>query len=65
MSKSTTIYWNALSPENRERWTSIKGLEGMAEEPTLTIDCFGSRAAIGGRVEPVVALLDVIGYSTD
>ena len=32
MAKSTTTYWNALGPENRERWTSIKGLEGMAEE---------------------------------
>ena len=34
MAKSTTTYWNALGPENRERWTSIKGLEGMAEELT-------------------------------
>ena len=38
MSKSTTTYWNALSPENRERWISIKGMEGMAEELTLSVD---------------------------
>ena len=38
MTKSTTTYWNALSPANRERWTSIKGMEGMAEELTLSID---------------------------
>jgi len=35
MPKSTSTYWNTLSSE---RWTSIKGLEGMAEELTLSID---------------------------
>ncbi len=38
MTKSTSIYWNAFSPENQKRWTSIKELEGMAEELTLSID---------------------------
>lgn len=38
MTKSTTTYWNPLSPENRTRWTPIQGLEGMAEELTLSID---------------------------
>lgn len=38
MSKSTTIYWNPLAPEQRTRWTPIKGLEGMAEAITLSID---------------------------
>lgn len=38
MTKSTTTYWNALHPENRERWTPIKGMEGKAEELTLSID---------------------------
>ena len=38
MSKSTTPYWNPLRSENRERWTPIHGLEGMAEELTLSID---------------------------
>ena len=38
MAKSTTTYWNTLSPGSRERWTSVKGLEGMAEELTLSID---------------------------
>lgn len=38
MAKSTTIYWNALSPENQARWKAVKCLEGMAEELTLSID---------------------------
>jgi len=36
--KSTTTYWNALIPENQKRWTPIKGLEGMAEALTLSMD---------------------------
>ena len=28
MSKSTTTYWNPLAPDQRTRWTPIKGLEG-------------------------------------
>ncbi len=38
MPKSATTYWNPLRPENRERWAPIHGLEGMAEELTLSID---------------------------
>lgn len=38
MAKSTSVYWNALSPEIRERWRPVKGLERMAEELTLSID---------------------------
>ena len=38
MAKSTTIYWNPLSPESQARWRPIPGLEGMAEELTLSID---------------------------
>jgi len=38
MAKSTVTYWNALAPEHRSRWTPVKGLEGMAEEITLSID---------------------------
>jgi len=38
MPKSTATYWNPLSPDNRQQWTPIKGLEGMAEELTLSID---------------------------
>lgn len=38
MAKSTSTYWNTLSPGNRECWTPIQGLEGMAEEVTLSID---------------------------
>ena len=38
MAKSLATYWNALAPESAGRWTPIRGLEGMAEELTLSID---------------------------
>lgn len=38
MAKSTTTYWNALATENQERWTLVVGLDGMAEELTLSMD---------------------------
>jgi hypothetical protein len=38
MTKSTTPYWNALAPEHHDRWAPVEGLEGMAEEVTLSID---------------------------
>lgn len=38
MTKSTATYWNALSPENRHRWTPVEGMEGTAEELTLSLD---------------------------
>ena len=38
MSKSTTTYWNALGPEGAGRWTPVNGLEGIAEQVTLSID---------------------------
>ncbi len=38
MAKSTATYWNALKPENHEKWKPVNGLEGMAEELTLSID---------------------------
>ena len=38
MPKSTQTYWNALSAENKHRWTPIEGMEGLAEELTLAID---------------------------
>ncbi len=38
MAKSTTTYWNALAPEHRARWSAVQGLEGVAEEVTLSID---------------------------
>lgn len=43
MAKPTTIPWNALGTESRERWTPIRGLEGMAEE--LSPDPFTSEHA--------------------
>lgn len=38
MSKSTTTYWNTLVSENQDRWTPVNGMEGIAEELTLSID---------------------------
>jgi len=38
MSKQCVTYWNPLIPENTDKWQPIKGLEGMAEELTLSID---------------------------
>jgi hypothetical protein len=38
MSKSTVTYWNPLNPDSQGQWTPIKGLEGMVEELTLSID---------------------------
>jgi len=38
MAKSTIPYWNTLASESRRQWTPIEGLEGMAEELTLSID---------------------------
>ncbi len=38
MSKSTATYWNSLRDENRHLWTTVAGLEGMAEELTLSLD---------------------------
>lgn len=38
MAKSTVTYWNPLTPEEQKRWTPVKGMEGMAEELTLSID---------------------------
>ncbi len=38
MAKSSTTYWNPLAPESHAKWTPVQGLEGMAEEITLSID---------------------------
>lgn len=38
MPKSTITYWNPLLPENGGKWQPISGLEGMAEELTLSLD---------------------------
>lgn len=38
MGKSTATYWNALAAENQDRWSAVDGLEGVAEELTLSID---------------------------
>ena len=38
MAKSTTTYWNSLCSQAKDRWVSVKGLEGMAEEIILSID---------------------------
>ena len=38
MSKSIATYWNPLNLNNSHQWKPILGLEGMAEELTLSID---------------------------
>lgn len=38
MSKSTVTYWNPLDPANGGHWQPVAGLEGVAEELTLSID---------------------------
>jgi ChrR-like protein with cupin domain len=38
VSKSTTTYWNPLLSKNNGRWLPVKGLEGIAEELTLSDD---------------------------
>jgi ChrR Cupin-like domain len=38
MSKSTITYWNPLSLDSKSHWQPICGLEGSAEELTLSID---------------------------
>lgn len=38
MSKSTLTYWNPLLPENAGKWSPVAGLEGVAEELTLSLD---------------------------
>jgi len=38
MAKTTAQYWNALGPGSNHRWKPIQGLEGSAEELTLSID---------------------------
>jgi hypothetical protein len=38
MAKTTISYWNAFEPGAVSRWSAVKGLEGMAEELTLSID---------------------------
>jgi hypothetical protein len=38
MTKSTVTYWNVLSPEHHHQWQAIPGLEGVAEDLTLSFD---------------------------
>ena len=38
MAKTTASYWNPLRPEHQDRWQPVRGLEGIAEELTLSID---------------------------
>ena len=38
MSKTTVTYWNPLIAGDGSKWEPIEGLEGIAEELTLSID---------------------------
>ena len=41
MAKSTNSYFNALRPENADRWEVIEGTDGLVEFYTLSIDVNG------------------------
>lgn len=38
MTKSTCTYWNPLQAEHAGRWQPVRGLEGIADELTLSLD---------------------------
>ena len=38
MTKTTQTYWNPLKREYKDQWQPIEGMEGLAEELTLSID---------------------------
>lgn len=38
MPKTATTYWNTLAPESGKQWQAVQGLEGIADELTLSID---------------------------
>lgn len=38
MSKTTVTYWNPLLSEHNSFWKPVSGLEGFAEELTLSVD---------------------------
>ena len=38
MPKTTVTYWNPLDVNNQKEWQTVPGLEGLAEELTLSID---------------------------
>ncbi len=38
MAKTTVTYWNVFDAAERQQWQKIAGMEGMAEELTLSID---------------------------
>ncbi len=38
MPKTITTYWNPLDSKNANKWQAIEGLEGVAEELTLSVD---------------------------
>ena len=38
MAKTAATYWNALLPENRAKRSPVRGLEGIAEQATLSVN---------------------------
>lgn len=38
MAKSTITYWNTLATQSNEQWQAIEGLDGLAEQLTLSQD---------------------------
>ena len=38
MPKTVATYWNPFSESNKNKWESIEGMDGIAEELTLSVD---------------------------
>jgi len=38
MAKSTNTYWNPFNSNHQDKWNPVEGLEGIAEELTLSMD---------------------------
>lgn len=38
MTKTTVTYWNPLVAANEDKWQAVEGLEGIAQELTLSVD---------------------------
>lgn len=38
MSKTVTTYWNPFDGSNQNKWEAIDGMEGVAEQLTLSVD---------------------------
>ncbi|HEY9079625.1 cupin domain-containing protein [Magnetovibrio sp.] len=65
MSKTTATYWNPLFAESAGAWQPIAGLEGIAEELTLSIDDDSGEYTRLTRFHPGADTQDFGGKSHD